>query len=175
MGMQLRRGLVASGWLSFTSLIVALDYLTGPDIRFPVLVLLPIGLVAWFHRPVWSILLAILLPAPRAYFEFVWGAGGATTYEVANAAIRGVVYLFIAVLISTVVQQRRKLEHEVRTLRGILPICMFCKRIRNDHDEWEQLESYVSHRSEAEFSHGLCADCAQKHYPTLLRGGTPRA
>ena len=54
---------------------------------------------------------------------------------------------------------------EVRTLRGILPICSFCKRIRNDQGYWDQVESYVSEHTDANFSHGVCPDCLAKHYP----------
>jgi PAS domain S-box-containing protein len=50
----------------------------------------------------------------------------------------------------------------VRTLRGLIPICAWCKRIRNDRGYWEQLESYITSHSEADFSHGMCPDCAQK-------------
>jgi PAS domain S-box-containing protein len=53
-------------------------------------------------------------------------------------------------------------ETEIGQLRGILPICSYCKKIRNDHDYWEQLESYISNHSEALFSHGICPDCAEK-------------
>jgi hypothetical protein len=65
-------------------------------------------------------------------------------------------------------RKNRELHHamdEVRTLRGILPICMFCKRIRDDSGYWQQLEIYISGHSEAQFSHGLCARCADEHYP----------
>jgi hypothetical protein len=54
---------------------------------------------------------------------------------------------------------------EVRVLRGILPICMVCKRIHVGAETWESVEAYVSHRSEASFSHGLCPDCVDKAYP----------
>ncbi|MDR3556238.1 MAG: response regulator transcription factor [Syntrophobacteraceae bacterium] len=53
---------------------------------------------------------------------------------------------------------------EIKTLRGILPICSFCKNIRNDHGYWEQVESYVSGNSHAQFSHGICPECMKKHY-----------
>lgn len=49
---------------------------------------------------------------------------------------------------------------EVKTLRGILPICANCKRVRTDEGAWEQIESYVRDRTDAEFSHGLCPACA---------------
>ncbi len=51
---------------------------------------------------------------------------------------------------------------QVRTLRGLIPICAWCKRIRNDQGYWEQLESYIKSHSEADFTHGMCPDCAKK-------------
>jgi K+-sensing histidine kinase KdpD len=50
----------------------------------------------------------------------------------------------------------------VRTLRGLVPICAWCKRIRNDRGYWEQLELYLKNHSEADFTHGMCPDCAKK-------------
>jgi|GEM_PF-5934259 len=49
---------------------------------------------------------------------------------------------------------------KVRQLEGILPICMYCKRIRDDKQSWNQLEKYISEHSEAQFSHGICPECA---------------
>ena len=54
---------------------------------------------------------------------------------------------------------------EVRTLRGFLPICSHCKNIRDDKGFWQKVENYVSEHSDAEFSHGICPDCAKKYYP----------
>ena len=53
----------------------------------------------------------------------------------------------------------------VRTLTGLLPICAYCKRIRDDQDYWKQIEHYLSEHSNARFSHGICPDCMQKHLP----------
>ena len=53
-------------------------------------------------------------------------------------------------------------EAEVRQLRGFLPICSYCKKIRNDSNYWEQLESYISRHSSAVFSHGICPECMTK-------------
>jgi phosphoserine phosphatase RsbU/P len=47
----------------------------------------------------------------------------------------------------------------VRRLTGLLPICAYCKRIRSDHDYWEQVESYLTDHTGAQFSHGICPDC----------------
>ncbi len=54
---------------------------------------------------------------------------------------------------------------EVRVLRGLLPICAHCKSIRNTEGNWQSVEQYVSERSDARFSHGICPFCFQKHYP----------
>jgi hypothetical protein len=57
---------------------------------------------------------------------------------------------------------------QVKTLSGFLPICASCKKIRDDNGYWNQIESYIRNHSEAEFSHGICPDCAQKLYPNYL-------
>jgi GAF domain-containing protein len=54
---------------------------------------------------------------------------------------------------------------QVKTLQGMLPICAHCKKIRDDQGYWQQLEAYISQRSGAKFSHGVCPDCLQEHYP----------
>jgi hypothetical protein len=54
---------------------------------------------------------------------------------------------------------------KVRILSGLLPICASCKKIRDDKGYWNQIESYISDHSEAEFSHGICPDCFKKLYP----------
>lgn len=53
---------------------------------------------------------------------------------------------------------------EVKKLSGLLPICASCKKIRNDKGYWEQIEVYIHERSEADFTHGICPECAQKLY-----------
>ncbi len=57
---------------------------------------------------------------------------------------------------------------KVKTLSGFLPICASCKKIRDDKGYWNQIESYISSHSEAEFSHGVCPECAEKLYPELF-------
>lgn len=55
----------------------------------------------------------------------------------------------------------------IRTLKGMLPICSSCKKIRDDEGYWNQIEAYVSEHSEAEFTHGICPDCLRKLYPDV--------
>jgi len=56
---------------------------------------------------------------------------------------------------------------EVKTLRGFLPICANCKKIRDDEGYWQQIEKYIQERSEAKFSHGICPECVDLLYPEL--------
>lgn len=51
------------------------------------------------------------------------------------------------------------LQREVRQLEGLLPICSYCKKIRDEKEQWSQVEEYVSRKTEAQFSHGVCPDC----------------
>jgi len=59
----------------------------------------------------------------------------------------------------------RERDSEIKRLRGMLPICSSCKKIKNDAGYWSQIEVYLKEHSEAEFSHGLCPDCIKKLYP----------
>jgi len=57
---------------------------------------------------------------------------------------------------------------EIRTLRGLLPICSSCKRVRDDSGYWSQIETYIGKHADVRFSHGLCPDCAKKLYPEVF-------
>jgi hypothetical protein len=72
--------------------------------------------------------------------------------------------------------EREKAVQEVRVLRGFLPICGSCKKIRSLEGSWTLLEKYISEHSEAEFSHGLCPECTRKLFPQFFEHekGTPR-
>ncbi|MDA3897368.1 MAG: hypothetical protein PF482_14635 [Desulfobacteraceae bacterium] len=63
--------------------------------------------------------------------------------------------------------QLKNALNEIKQLRGILPICAHCKKIRDDKGYWNQIESYIENHTEAEFSHGICPGCAEKFYPDL--------
>jgi len=67
--------------------------------------------------------------------------------------------------LSRINQELKTALHEVKRLSGLLPICANCKKIRNDQGYWEQIEEYISQHSEADFSHGICPDCAKLLYP----------
>jgi hypothetical protein len=67
-------------------------------------------------------------------------------------------------------QEKQKLQsslEEIKTLRGIIPICMYCKKIRNDEGFWEDVAVYIQNHSYADMSHGLCPDCLNRVYPDV--------
>ncbi|HET7750508.1 MAG TPA: response regulator transcription factor [Terriglobales bacterium] len=72
-----------------------------------------------------------------------------------------------AALASRVAQLQDALSR-VKQLQGLLPICSYCKRIRDDHDYWQQVETYMSEHSEATFTHGICPECYEKFFKTEL-------
>ena len=63
---------------------------------------------------------------------------------------------------------------QVERLQGLLPICMHCKKIRNQDNDWQRLESYISEHSEAAFTHSLCDECREEHYPRAGLSPSPR-
>lgn len=66
--------------------------------------------------------------------------------------------------------EKEKALRDLKVLSGLIPICASCKRIRDDEGSWGQMEAYIQEHSEAEFSHGICHDCAKKLYPDYFDG-----
>ncbi|MFC1746400.1 PAS domain-containing protein [Candidatus Riflebacteria bacterium] len=65
------------------------------------------------------------------------------------------------------ITQLQKALTEIKTLRGILPLCSFCKKIRDDKGYWEQVDVYIHQHTEADISHGVCPECMKEHYPEV--------
>ena len=64
------------------------------------------------------------------------------------------------------VEEMEKALATVRRLEGLLPICSYCKRIRNEQDYWERVDNYISQHANVRFSHNICPDCYEKHVKT---------
>jgi PAS domain S-box-containing protein len=65
------------------------------------------------------------------------------------------------------IAELQKALDEIKTLKGYIPICSYCKKIRDDKGYWEQLEKYISEHTEALFSHGICPDCIKTYFPEI--------
>jgi hypothetical protein len=100
-------------------------------------------------------------------FDLRWGVPLLSLATEVNFVIRLTVFVGTALLVA----HTARLTREIKALRGILPICSSCKKIRAEDGSWKQLEVYMSEHSSAEFSHGLCVECAEKLYPEYYGGG----
>ena len=140
------------------------DYLTGPFLHSAILFyFIPIGMAAWSGARWWSLALATLWPPLRLGIEVLWHATSPWKLTLDDMVLNWIVSVMFASLVWYLVQQERKL----RVLQGMLPICGFCKRIRNG-TEWQQMERYITDHSEARFSHTYCPECGRKHYAAYL-------
>ena len=119
----------------------------------------------------------IILSARQGVENLIEGLGsGADDYvtkpfvgsELRSRLNVGVRVISLERMLATKVQQLEKALEDVKQLRGLLPICSYCNKIRNDNDYWEQVESYISRFSDVEFSHSICPSCYQKHVAPML-------
>jgi len=141
-------------------IFLALDLVGGPYVQFPIAYVLPVALAAHFSNPRLSCCLAVLQPLARLGFIFVWDAPWSLTISIINVIIRITVLLVIAYFVN----RTTRLAREVKRLEGLLPICSFCKKIRTEQNEWQRIETYISKHSQADFTHGICPECARAHY-----------
>ena len=141
---------------------------------FPLLYAVPVVLAAWYSGRVPAMALAVVVPVARLVFlvevgdaaGYFWSAGAMT-------AVRGVVVFFMGLWFARLSEVERALDTRVRVLEGLLPICSFCKNIRNESGEWERIETFISRRSEVQFSHGFCPSCGAAHYGSDANVPTP--
>jgi len=92
--------------------------------------------------------------------------GQPTPFNITETIFESTLILIVGLL---VILSTLKLLHEIRHLEGLLPICASCKKIRDGHGNWFQMEGYIRDHSDAEFSHSICPDCVKKLYPTYTK------
>lgn len=138
-------------------------------------------LMAAWYGGAWPGLLAVVLATGSFQYFFSSYAGHVGVH--AADFLRLGVFTGVALGISSLTAGRRaallkqqqisaELQRalaEIRVLRGIIPICSYCKQIRNDAGLWERVEKYITEHSEAAFSHGVCPDCYKKHHPEIYK------
>lgn len=156
-----------------------IDYATGWELGFFTFYFLPIAFSAWyagfklslftslFSAVIWFLADYFLQRHYSTHFFLFW-----------NMGIRLIVFFLVSFFVSKIhtlllVEKKisadlREAAKQIKTLRGFLPICASCKKIRNDDGYWEQLEKYICEHSDAEFSHGLCEPCARRLYPEVF-------
>ena len=145
-------------WIAMALAALLLDYAWGPDVYLAPLFLLPITLAAWHGR----LRLAVAFALGLLYAAEVWEPPGGAMPAAVNAGVRMLVLALVAILIRRA-RNARDLERELTTLRGLLPICLYCKRIEDERGRWVTVEEYVGARSVAAFTHRVCPLCTGTH------------
>lgn len=156
-------------WGLMAVIVIVADWWSGPYIQLTLALLVPIALAAWVGRLYSSLAMAVGLAVVRDLVAMwdghppLWSAEHLLdTFEQALLLSGWSLALYV------LGERQRQLALHVRTLEGLLPICSFCKQIRDDQGEWVGLESYIEAHSKAEFTHGICPSCAQQHYGMTL-------
>jgi hypothetical protein len=143
--------------------LIAADYLTGPDSQFPMLYVIPVTLAAWYSGRWPAVALAIAVPLLHvAFLMIMMGRPESAMLLVIMTLARGAVILVMALWFARLSEHERQLQRYVVKLEGLLRICAVCKSIRNETGRWEPLEAFISDRSDADFTHGLCPRCVAR-------------
>ena len=154
-----------SSWLLFATAVLFADFITGPLLQFQILFIVPVGLAAWLRGKKAGLLFAILLPLIRLTFYLYWDVSWPLIYPVLNT---GTIMLTLAAF-AVITGNYSSNSREVKLLEGLLPICSYCKKIRDENDRWVFLEDYIMTHSRAQFSHGICPECVVRYYPEALK------
>jgi len=152
-------------WVLIGVAFLAIDYLAGPESQFPVLYVIPVILAGWYSGRKPAAWLATAVPLFHlGVVLYTLPPGRNTTLLAIMTVARGVVVLIMALWFARLAEHERQLLRYVVKLEGLLPICSMCKSIRNERGVWEPLEAFISQRSDADFTHGLCPNCLRRHY-----------
>jgi hypothetical protein len=146
-------------WVGLATVILGADYFTGPSVSFSIALVVPVALASRLSGCWWGTALGVLLPIARFGVTFL-DTAGSRVGSLVSAGIEAAVLVAFAVLIDRVTRQAR----EIRVLHGLLPVCGFCKKIRTEDQRWQPIESYITERSEASFTHTFCPECGKQHY-----------
>lgn len=148
------------------------DYFTGTEISFTLFYLIPVVFLAWSIGRRAGVLTSTLCAVLWAAVDIFGRSEVHPANILWNISFQFGVFVTFAYVLSRIregiVEQRRlngKLQaalEEVKRLSGLLPICAWCKKIRDESGAWVQIEVYVAGHSEADFTHSICPDCARR-------------
>lgn len=152
-------------WIILAVISVAADYYTGKVYNFPILIAIPIALATWYNGRVFGIFTGILITAGELYVVSTW-LDTIPYIIISLYFLVRLILVFSYIFLIDIISRQKK---ELKILRGFLPICSFCKKIRDEKGSWVQLENYIDEHSEAKFSHSVCPECASKYYGEYIK------
>ena len=153
-------------WFALAAGLVALDYFLGPGIQIPSLFVIPVALAAWWSGRWAGVGVAVALPLARLYFRTALDSHGPPIEAIVNAGLR----ISVLVLVAVVADGARwtlALTREVRILRGLVPVCGLCRRVRDQSDAWHPMEKYIAEGAPG-FKPLVCPECHDRHYSRSL-------
>jgi glucose-6-phosphate-specific signal transduction histidine kinase len=155
------------------AVLVWCDYATGVKIRFGPIYAVPVMLFAWYFGRWWGIVAAIISAGLRhgiqiivlsahtfvfyEYWDLFLGLLAYGTFAWATCWVREILEREAALN-----DELQQALHRVRTLEGLLSICAWCKKVRNEEGSWVEVENYVAEHSNATWTHGICPECQKK-------------
>ncbi len=162
-----------SAGLLWTLLVAWLDIQTGLQLKLGPFYLLPVLLVAWQGGALPGVLAALAAAAVWRGTEMVWRPGSSPGWILFwDGSIHLLSFVAISLFVSwtrSLVLRERALVHDlsellanVRELEGLLPMCAWCKKVRDDGGYWQQIETYISAHTKADWTHGICPECTVK-------------
>lgn len=164
---------------AFLLFIFFFDLAIPPGIAVGVLYAVVVLLSLWIPHDkatlAFSLISSFLIIAAffyKAPAEEMWKAGynrGIALFTVWIIASLGLKRRQMEQQRNAILREREKALDEIKILRGLLPICASCKRIKDDNGDWSQIEGYIKSHSEAEFTHGICPECAERLYPDFFK------
>lgn len=158
-------------------IVGALDSMFGHVLSFALLYLLPIFLMSWGFGRVVGVISAVACAGVWIGFDYVRSSLNLPAADAWNVCTKAAVFIAFAIVVARVkrdVTEQLWLNNEltnalaeVKQLSGLLPICAWCKKIRDSDGQWYNIETFVAEHSEADFSHGICPECAAQRHPAF--------
>jgi hypothetical protein len=170
---RLSRPAAAALSIVLLAVVAAGDYATGPYLIFDLFYLLPLLITTWYLKRRWGLVMAVI--ASGVWVAMQIASGHPPTHPLMwfwNLSVRVAVSWLIVWLVSRLkddLAEQARLVGDLRTavdqikqLNGLLPLCAWCKKIRDDKGYWLRLEQYIQDHTDAQITHGICPDCATK-------------
>ena len=159
-------------------IIGVIDYATGSEIGLSVFYLAPIAFVVWFGGRRSGLLMSVIAVLTMIMSDLLGSKLYSRSFvESWNYLVHLTSFVIVTYLISWLkleIEERarfilelQKALNEVKTLSGLLPMCAWCKNVRDDKGYWQKVEDYIAKHSDAEFTHGICPDCLKKTSPEV--------
>jgi hypothetical protein len=166
------RVLLTTAGIAAVVILGIADFITGYEASFSIFYLGPISALAWFVGRRAGLMIALISALVWLAADIV--SGHIFTHPLIpfwNAGVRLGFFTIVVIILSNLrlaydaqvrlASELRQALDNVKVLSGLIPICAWCKRVRDDKGYWQQVEAYITDHSEASFSHAVCPECRE--------------